>query len=392
MNIQENKTSSWVFFTQNALLWSCIPILYSFLPVYLDSVGLRESQIGILMALGPLMSALLQPFIGFAADRSSSKNRILMLLMGGSVAAILLFPLGTTYLYLLFICLVLAAFQAALISISETITLEALEKDHRPYGPIRTYGTAGYALVSILLGILMKMDIGTLFYVTAIIGILGMFSTSFMPKVRGHQSDGKHIPIKELFHDKFLIVFMLFSMIAQLAISFYQVFFPIYFVSIGGTTGAMGILFFIAAISEIPFLLFSEKIIRKLGIQLTLILSMGIIALRFLLFYLIKSPLWVYPVCMLHGLTFIVFSFSLAVYINKTVRKELRATGQTIHGFISMGVGRILGSILGGFLIEGFGLTNVMLFAFGLSIASIAAFMSLIAVIKRKHGPLILDS
>lgn len=386
MEKRQRVPSTRAFIIQSALLWSCVPLLYSFLPVYLSGIGFHESRIGIIMALGPLMAAVLQPFIGVAVDRSNLKNTILMLLTGGSVISILLFPLNKVYLYVLIISIILAAFQSALTSTSETITLESLDAMKKPYGPVRAFGTIGYSLVSIIVGILMKWDIRNIFYVTAIIGLLGMVSVSFLPKVRGHQSEGNHIAIKELFQDKLLIVFMLFSMMAQLAISFYQTFFPIYFASIGGTEGQLGVLYFIMAICELPFLLLSGKIIKKLGIQLTLVLSMGVIAVRFILLYLIKSPLWIYPVSMLHGLTFIVFSFSLAVYINKTAKKELRATGQTIHGFISMGLGRILGSVLGGFLIEGFGLLNVMLFAFALCVVSIVFFIAFCAVIRRTPG------
>jgi PPP family 3-phenylpropionic acid transporter len=104
-------------------------------------LGLKESQIGIVMALGPLMAALLQPFIGVRADRSKSKNAILMVLIGGSSLAIVLLPLNTSYTYILAVCLMMASFQSAQTSLSETITLEYLENSRFSYGPIRAMGT-----------------------------------------------------------------------------------------------------------------------------------------------------------------------------------------------------------------------------------------------------------
>jgi PPP family 3-phenylpropionic acid transporter len=141
----------------------------------------------------------------------------------------------------------------------------------------------------------------------------------------------------------------------------------------------------LAAMSELPFLLKADKIIWKLGVQNTLILSMGVIGLRFLLLFFIKTALWVYPIALLNGLTFIVFTFSLAVYINKTVKKELRATGQTIHGF-AMAIGKILGSISGGFLVEGFGLLNTMLFFFLFCVTSILGFITINFVMIKKYS------
>ena len=93
-----------------------------------------------------------------------------------------------------------------------------------------------------------------------------------------------------------------------------------------------------------------------------------------------------YPVMLLNGLTFIVFTFSLAVYINNTVRPELRATGQTIHG-MCMGAGRILGSVLGGFLIEWIGLLDTILCFALLCVVSVAAFLAVGAGIKKRQLP-----
>lgn len=363
--MRQHPKSIKAFVIQSAFIWACVPILYSFMPIYLDNIGFRSSQIGILMALSPVLAVILQPFIGVYVDRSSSKNAMLILLTLGTVGSILLFPLSQAYLYVLVIGTILAIFQAAHMPIFETITLEALEKIGKSYGPVRLAGTISYSIVSILVGIFMKLDIKSIFYITAAIGILNILSSYLLPKIKGHQSEGSRVSFRELFRDKLLIVLMFFSMIAQLAISFYQNFFPIYFVSIGGTHGALGVLYFIGAMSELPFLLKADKIIEKLGIQKTLILSMVIIGLRFLLLFFIKTPAWFYPVSLLNGLTFIVFTFSLAVYINNTAKKELRATGQTIHGF-AMAVGRILGSVCGGYFVEWFGLLNTKLISFAI--------------------------
>jgi len=384
--MQKKNASPIAFSLQSAFLWGSLPILYGFLPVYLSGLGLKESQIGIVMALGPLMAALLQPFIGVRADRSKSKNAILMVLIGGSSLAIVLLPLNTSYTYILAVCLMMASFQSAQTSLSETITLEYLENSRFSYGPIRAMGTVGYSVVSILLGVLVKQDIRYIFYVTAATGFFCMMSTGFFPKVRGHQSEGNTVSVRELFKDKLLILFMLFSMMAQLAIGFYSTFFPLYFSSIGGSEESLGVIYFIAAMSELPFLFFADKIINKLGIQLTLVLSMSINGLRFLLFYIIGTPFWIYPVSMLHGLTYIVFAFSLAVYISKTVKKELRATGQTFHGFISMGLGRIMGSVVGGYGVEAFGLRQMMLYASILCMVSVAAFIGIGSLLKRRNG------
>lgn len=376
--------SNLVFVIQSTLLWSCIPIVYSFLPVYLDQSGFRESQIGVLLALGPLMSIVLQPFIGVLVDRSPYKNTILILLNAGTMVSILLFTFNNSLLYVTLVSFLLASFQAALISVSEAITLEGLDKIQKPYGPIRLAGTAGYAVTSVIVGFFMEGDIRTFFYITAAIAFFSMLSAWSLPKVEGHQSKTQRVSAAGIFRDKMLVLMMLLSMLAHMGISFFQNFFPLYFSSIGGTNDMLGVLYFISAISEAPFLLFADRIEKRIGIQRTLALSMGVIGVRFLLMYLIKSPLLMYPVMLLNGMTFIVFSFSLAVYINRTVGMELRATGQTIHG-MCMALGRILGSVLGGYLIEWLGLLDTLLCYILLSLVSIMVFAAVSTALRKKQ-------
>lgn len=375
-----------VFLIQSALLWSCTPILYSFMPVYLDQTGFRESQIGFLLALGPIMSIVLQPYIGVLADRSRYKNTFLILLNAGTMVSILLFPFHSSLLYVTLVSFVLASFQAALISVSEAITLEGLDRIKKPYGPVRLAGTAGFALVSIIVGFFMEKDMRFLFYITAVLAFFSIISSWSLPKVEGHQSKTRRVPATGILRDKMLVLLLIFATIAHMGIAFYQNFFPVYFAYIGGTNDVLGVLYFISAISETPFLIYADRIIKRTGIQKALALSMGVIFIRYLLLYIIKVPALMYPVMLLNGLTFIVFTFSLAVYINNTVRLELRATGQTIHG-MCMGAGRILGSVLGGFLIEWIGLLDTILCFALLCVVSVAAFLAVGAGIKKRQLP-----
>jgi len=377
--------SSFVFFVQSALLWSCVPIVYSFLPAYLDQSGFRESQIGVLLALGPLMSILLQPFIGILVDRSRYKNTLLILINAGTMVSILLFPLHDGLLHVALASFLLASFQAAIISVSEAITLEGLDRIQKPYGPVRLAGTLGYAVVSVIAGFFMKKDARAFFYITAITAFFSILSAWSLPKVAGHQAKPRKVPATVLFKDRGLVLLMAFSMVSHMGISFYQNFFPIYFSSIGGTSDVLGLLYFISAMSELPFLLYADRIEKKLGIHKTLAFSTGIIGARFVLLYFIKSPVLMYPVMLLNGLTYIVFSFSMAVHINRTVPLELRATGQTIHG-MCMALGRILGSVLGGYLIEAIGLLNALAGFALLSLAAILMFIIAGSILAKTHS------
>lgn len=363
-----------IFVFQSALLWAGLPILWSFIPAFMQTNGFSVSQIGLLMAINPFIAIIVQPLIGIRVDRSKSKNRIFILLMFCTLVAVIFFPLSKVFTYVLLMVSVLSLFQAALIPISESIAIESVVHMGRSYAPVRMAGTIGYSITAIIIGYLMRIDTNSVFISTVIIGGLNMFMVWRMPNVEGHQESGKRVSIKVIFEDKLLLLYNGFSIIAQLLLSFYMTFLPIYFLDLGGSQNQLGMVYFIAAMSEIPFLLGADKLLKKFGNQRMLVFSMFIIGLRILLLVFVKTPFWIYLISALNGFTFVVFAYTLAVYVNNTVKKELKTTGQTILA-VAQGIGRILGSLLGGFLMDGIGAHPTMILSFALCLVAIILFL-----------------
>jgi PPP family 3-phenylpropionic acid transporter len=79
----------------------------------------------------------------------------------------------------------------------------------------------------------------------------------------------------------------------------------------------------------------------------------------------------------MHGMNFVVLTFSMATYINKEVPKELRASGQTMNGLIGLGLSRIIGSMGGGFLSDLVGTRQVFLYVAILDFIAVAVFGSI---------------
>ena len=382
--MNDTKNSLKPYAMQSALLWSCIPILWSFLVIYFDEKGLSSSQIGILVAINPVMAILAQPFFGLMADKASSKNNVFIMLMVGTIASIVIFPLNDMFWYMLIVTVILSIFQSALTPIAESIMLESLDKMNKTYGPVRMAGTLGFSSVCIIASFLMKIDIRSIFIISAVMGFFNIITMKMIPSVRGHRVKGNDVSVIELLKNKTLVIFMVFWAIAQLALSFYYTFFPIYFLRIGGTNSQIAWVYFLAGMSELPFLFWADRIIEKLGIKTALVLSMFIIGFRTFLVSSIGNPIFAFPLGLLSGLTFIVFAYSLAIYVNKNVRAEFRTTGQTFLG-IAAAIGRILGALLGGFLVEEIGLAQSMRLTFYMCIIAIVFFIFVNMILKKKE-------
>lgn len=377
---------------QSGLIWSAIPVMWSYLSAYYQESGFSATQIGILMAINPMIAILFQPLLGMKADRAKSKNKIFAVLMAGSIVTTFFLPMNASYMFAFGVIVILSFFQVSLSPISESISLESLEHLNKSYAPSRMAGTLGYSVTAILFGYLMGINTDYLFYAAMLLSLIHIVVILKMPHIKGHQTRESHVPFRILFQDSYLILFFVFSSVAALLMSFYYTFLPIYFLDLGGSSDQLGIVFFISAISEIPFLLFADRIIRKIGNQVALLISMFAIGFRILLLVFVTSPAQIFPIALTNGLAFIVFNYVIAVYINKTVRKELRTTGQTVLA-VSMGVGRIIGTLLGGYLIDAIGMDGTNILSFILSAVAMIGFALAANRIKRnavmKNEPVI---
>lgn len=383
----DSKKNLLYFMFLSLFTWSGVPLLYSFIPTYYSGIGFDGYQIGLLTSLGPLCCILVQPFIGVRADRARYKNTILNILLIGCMVSILLTVLYRNFYYVLVAAALLAISQSAMTSLSETITLEYVTATDGNYGIIRLFGSLGFAVFAFILGFLVKQDNRAMFYMTALITFFCILVLRKIPKVKGHQSEGHRVSFLKLFESPKIPLYILFHMIIQITLSYNSSFFPIYLKQLGGSESLLGLSLFITAGSELPFLFFANKIVARFGVKKLLLTSTLLMAIRMLLMGFVPNPVFLVGLSVIHGGIFIVFTYCLAVLISNEAPKELRATGQTFNSLMAMGIGRMLGSLLGGVSSEAFGLQHTYYLAGGLNILSFIVF-GFIFLKMRSRTPL----
>jgi PPP family 3-phenylpropionic acid transporter len=74
----------------------------------------------------------------------------------------------------------------------------------------------------------------------------------------------------------------------------------------------------------------------------------------------------------------------MAIYINEEVPKELKTSGQTINNLIGMGIARITGSLVGGFLSDIYGIKNMFLYNSILAFITVLIFAYIFLTMKRR--------
>jgi PPP family 3-phenylpropionic acid transporter len=359
MPFSKKINSLYFFILLYGFSYMCNAINGTFLPLYLNSIGYSKTLVGILLSLAPIVAIIGQPTWGILADRSKNKNTVLKLLILGNVVTILFISISDNFFYLLLVLTCFTFFQTSLNPMTDTITLEYSSKVKWHFGHIRLAGTLGYCFMAVLAGFLLKKNISLMFPLYSTFAIATFIIALLLPKVKGHQLDGKKVYLWSLLRDKKLVLYISFALIIQITLGYYNSFFGIYFQSLGASRTLIGTASFISGISEVPFLLFAHRILSKVKIEKALIFAGFASVFRWFFLALSASTYVVLLLQLLHGLIYIVIAVSLATYINNSVPRELKASGQALNAIVGTGISRVIGSLLGGYFSDIFGIRNM---------------------------------
>jgi PPP family 3-phenylpropionic acid transporter len=201
-------------------------------------------------------------------------------------------------------------------------------------------------------------------------------STYALPKTAGKQKiSGQKQGFTKLFKYKDLMLMLAFSMPIQATMGYFYSFFSIHFKSLeGANSSLLGWCYFISAASEIPYLLLSDKLFKRIGAGKLLIISAITLTARWLFIAFTDD----FRIAMfsqaLHGWGFIVMTVAVAKYISVTVPEELRSSGQMLLAVVSFGISRAIGNLGGGLLSEAIGMQNVYFYCAAICVLSLIGF------------------
>jgi len=370
------------FFLFYVFVFMAIAIFTSFINVYFYQLGFLVSQIGILTALGPLISMASQPMWGVLSDRTN-KRRVLMIVLAGAAIMSLIIPLNSSFIWLVIVLLIYWSFATSLLPLGDAITLQFLEGKAVKYSALRIVGTLGFGLPSIFAGVLIGGNIGRIFYYNAFFLTITCLLVSFMPvKEKSTEAEDIHgqtdeqeqeqigeepevqsgfSAISKLIKNKVVLYVYLTSFIFGMTMSFLHNFIGIRMTALGAHEGQVGMALFIAAFSEVPLFLIMDRVFAKRKPEHLLMLSAFFMGLRLLVMFFSNTIMLIYLAQVLHGFSFIIHLYFCIVLLHKHSPTHIKSTVQTVHAMIRMGVGAIFGGLGGGVLAQYIGIQNVFL-------------------------------
>lgn len=386
-----------------AIFWffyfGALGIFFPFYTLYLhENAGLDGTEVGIVLAMMPLVGMIAQPLWGYVADRTGGRSRVLVIVTVG--AALGYAALATVQRFAAFVVVTgaLAAFASAVIPISLSVTFAALRgAGIHAFGLVRVWGTIGYLLtVAGYPWLLHRLapaggggsepGLGSMFLAAASLAGAAAVVGPWLPRGGGGALRATRGQWRVLLREPAVVRLLLFTFGGYLFLQGPTAMFPIFVRAHGGDLGTIGRMWVMMILLEIPLVMLSGTAIQRFGARG--LLAIGALAggVRWTVCALTDHLGILYAAQLLHGVVVACLLLGGPLYLEAVVPERLRSTGQGLLAMVGMGVGSIVSNTASGWLIDHGGPNTPMLIG-GLGAIALGAAVRVILPAPERPEP-----
>ncbi|WP_225414104.1 MFS transporter [Stigmatella hybrida] len=331
------------------LYFGTVGITQPFLPAYLRSLNLSTSQVGLLLALSPLMSLVTPPVWGHLADRTGQIGRILTVL---TVGATLCFAPLLKVDHLLALLATLAAFAAFSSSITpmvDSLALNRVAQVGGSYAHLRLFGSLGFVVITTTFGLVaQRVDASIVAVPLGLLGLLALWSFTLHGRSAAGASRHPLAGFQLLKDHKDLRWMLAATCLHWMACTPYNGMLAIHVLSLGLPPSVVGLSAGMAVTAEVAAMLLYPRFADRIAPRHLLCVAFGMSALRWLGMAFVTSALPLIALALVHSMTFGIFYVASVAFMARRIPVHLRATGQGLFSAITMGIGGLVGSASSG--------------------------------------------
>ena len=329
----------------------------SWLPLLADfckNNGLEGTQISLILSITPIMMFIVQPLYGVIADKIGYKKTMLVASFFASISY-----LGYLYQqdfgWLILVTIFMSLFYNTTQPVLDSLSLQVAREDKRfSYGTLRIAGAAGWSVTGIITGqVIDAVNINMMFLVSFIsMFLVFIFSWLLKNDIRAKElkEGNAYKNLKDVVNNRSLLFLLFCVFLVSASATTIWNFYSIYMKENGASASLVGYGLSFQGLCELPLFYFSAKIIARLGLKTTLIITVLATTIRMLLYSVIKNPIAAIPVELLHGLSWSLFWVACVEFVNKLVNEKWTATGQSLLYAAYFGAGAIAGNYWTGYL------------------------------------------
>lgn len=330
---------------------SVFPLLSVFLA---EEKGMTHTQIGMVIAALPLVTIFIQPVWGMLSDYT--RNPKLLLMVASVVAGIFgfFYPVLQFFPVLLVGMIAIALFQSGIVPLSDSLSLNFVQRNGKEYGNIRLWGAIGFAVAVFVLGRVTEStgSMSWIFYSFSLALLAALLTLFKFPKRADEVSLSFKDGLRTLVKQKPFLLFLVSNFLIFGPVLANNYYFGTFILTVGGTLSGIGLAFLLAAGSEAPFMKIAQQVINRFGVLFVIIFSALISCLRWLLYFFEPSSLIVYITTIAQGISVGLYIPAALILVRELAPDDVRATAVGLYSAVGNGLGNAGFTFLGGVMID----------------------------------------
>jgi len=351
MNLSEAWRLRLLYFLVFCCTASWLPILADFC----KSKGVEGNEQSIILSITPLLMFLVQPLYGNLADRWGYKKCLLFSSLFAA-ATYLLYLKTESFWSVAVVTVLMSFFYNGIQPILDSMSLQLGKKNPAfNYGSLRVAGAIGWSVTGIITGQLIDSININMIFVVSFVSMFGVFLFALgirkeLTKEETSIEQVVYTDFRKILNNKQLILLLICVFLVSTGATAIWNFYSIYMKENGASASLVGYGLSFQGLCEIPLFYFSARIIAKLGLRISLLITILATAVRLLLYSWINTPTLAIPIELLHGISWSLFWVVGVEYVNKLVPAHWLATGQSLLYAAYYGAGAIAGNFWTGYL------------------------------------------
>lgn len=355
-------------------------LVLPFAYLYFKSVGFSGTEIGVLVSVSALIQLVIPPALNTLADRTGRHRQLFYGFLMGNVAALVGMVVSVNKLWLSGSILLRDSSDRPTEPLLSQLTITWLDRQKRKiYGRLRAWGSFGWAVATLFSGRIFAIGgYPLLFALAALINLATVPLVKALPARIVEQQDKPSNSVSRTPGFYVLLVSLFLYFVGMTAT--YTFIFIFFQDELGATTEMIGILAAVAALSEIPSMMFIDSLLNRTTIHTTLVTGILGMTLLWLAFSLLSGTALLIPLMIVRGTFYTLQAVSIALLIARISHPSTAATNQSLALVMIPSLATLLTGPISGWIFDNLGARVLFQIVTVVGLLSVA-----ILIIARQH-------
>ena len=363
--------------------------------VYLLANGFTNTEVGVLLAIANIVSAVFQPFIAGVIDKKGALTNRRFILISVTIillGSVVLLFVKNVKVVIFFVFALIYMIQFAYQPVMTALCFEYQKAGSKiNYGLARGLGSASFAVTAAFIGrIIEKRGVDILLFVNIAVMAISFIVVFTFIKPKTTENDEAELK-KEIAHNNlidFAKTYPAFALFLVGTICFYFAHnmindFMIQIIRhLGGGETELGYSNFLQAILELPVMALIGFILKKISSKNLLIMSGFAFFVKIAILIFATNMAMMYLSQSFQLFAYAVFIPAAAYYVSTTMEEADQVKGQA-YVTSAITVGGVFSNLISGVILDHFGI-KVMLII-GTVVCAVGAVTALVAMTRLKH-------